>query len=112
MKVLTLALFVALALQEPPEYPQYVYCSPHGIVSAGVVIDPDHPCHCARMNSSDDCDDPKMDTHDSHCNQWCHEDHCSCPIKCIRAEYKTVSPLRATFPEGNTGGGNRRAPSS
>lgn len=77
LAVLTLAFQVA----EPPEYPDGWFCSPRGDIHNGTQT-ADYPCHCARMNHSDSCDDPKADSHDPGCGQFCHEQHCACPIAC------------------------------
>lgn len=83
MKYLALAFLVGvmLAQQEPPEYADGVFCSPAGVVAGGKVIDADHPCHCKNMGDpQDSCETPT--TNDPVCKQWCHEQHCSCPLTC------------------------------
>ena len=83
--------------QEPPEYPVGVSCSPKGDVVRGRQTT-DHPCACKRHDDVD-ADDPDAaakgrmcqageatnPSHDAVCKQWCHEQHCSCPIACHTA---------------------------
>lgn len=83
MKELLFAAVVAgLIFQgptEPPEYPSGQFCSPVGDIVAGKPIN-DHACKCKRLDHSEQCDGPA--SHDAVCKQWCHEQHCSCPIVC------------------------------
>jgi hypothetical protein len=79
------AILIPLLLgktSEPPTYPDGVYCSPHGVISGDIVIDPEHPCSCERMNYGEDCDDPSKQFEDPVCNQYCHKDKCACPVTC------------------------------
>ena len=62
-------------VQEPPEFPQGEFCE----------MDPNaaHPCSCRAMDS---CDKPaegqgQGPTENKECKQWCHKDHCHCPVK-------------------------------
>lgn len=77
---------------EPPEYPKGVYCSPKGDVAFGVQT-ADHPCHCQNMyrESEKGCCDVKVSL-DSTCMQFCHEQHCSCPIVCIPGKPDETEP--------------------
>ena len=76
-----LSVVVAFSGQEPPEYPDGMYCSPKGDITVnGQVLHPDHKCLCHREDHSQDCEGEP--THDSQCKQWCHENHCRCPIMC------------------------------
>ena len=81
MKLLSYSLIaLIMVLQEPAEYPPGSFCSPQGILSESKVIDPDHPCSCQRVDTSEDCEG--VPQHDQVCKQWCHEQHCSCPPVC------------------------------
>ena len=64
---------------EPPEYPQGWYCTPKGDVAEGIKT-PDHPCACKRMYADEACE--LNPTHDAACKQFCHENHCGCPVAC------------------------------
>lgn len=69
-----------LAIQEPPIYPPGWFCSPRGTIKNRELA-PDHPCHCQRMASkADSCEHV---TEDARCLQWCHVDHCACPVTCV-----------------------------
>src|ERR1700681_4928689 len=78
--LLALAGGVTLAQVEPPEYPEGVACSPSGDVAGGVVINPDHPCHCKRMDHDPICEGIPIE--EGKCLQYCRHGHCSCPITC------------------------------
>ena len=81
MKLSTYVLIALVAVfQEPTEYPPGYYCSPQGTISDNKVIDPAHPCICKRMDHSEDCDGLPIE--DAMCMQWCHKDHCGCPVTC------------------------------
>ena len=67
---------------ERPPLPKGMFCSPNGIVVGGKVLDASRKCTCKRMNDSEDCDDPRYDSHDPKCDTWCHEDQCACGLTC------------------------------
>lgn len=78
--ILSAALSLSLAaLQEPPIYPEGMYCTPRGDVVQGVQT-PDHPCRCKRMADPEDSCETVRES--SECLQWCHKEHCKCPIAC------------------------------
>lgn len=64
---------------EPPIYPEGTLCTPNGDNVHGLQT-PDHPCMCARMSHGTDCE---SDVHeDAACKQFCHAQHCGCPLLC------------------------------
>lgn len=82
---LILALVAGGALgflpQEPPEYPAGMFCTPLGDYVPGKGRTTDHPCHCKNMGDPQtSCEKPT--TNDPVCRQFCHEQHCSCPLAC------------------------------
>jgi hypothetical protein len=83
MKLLVLAFLVGavLAQGEPAEYPVGVFCSPAGDVAGGKIIAADHPCHCANMGDPQTSCETRT-TNDPVCRQYCHEQHCRCPVQC------------------------------
>lgn len=83
MKSLLVAAVLALALVqqgEPPEFPAGWFCTPRGIVKNGKQSG-EHPCHCKNMADPQTSCETRT-TNDPQCSQWCHEQHCSCPIVC------------------------------
>ena len=70
---------------EPDEYPPDVLCSPKGDIFHGLQT-PDHPCVCTRMAYTADpdgcCDANAPHKLDTRCKQFCHEQHCACPVIC------------------------------
>ena len=88
MARLILGILLLLATQEIPTpyerepYPEGFFCSPKGVITAdGGVVDASHPCHCARMDYSEDCEGPPQ--HPSvTCTQFCHTNKCQCPTTC------------------------------
>lgn len=82
MKYLVLAFLLGVAIQvvEPPEYAPGVLCSPGGDIVQGRQT-PDHPCACKNMGDPQtSCEKPT--TNDPVCRQYCHEQHCACPLIC------------------------------
>jgi hypothetical protein len=70
-----------LMVQEPDVFPPGWTCTPRGIVKNGTPT-ADAPCACHRMNHSDSCDEPEKDVEDPGCTQYCHKEHCGCPVTC------------------------------
>ena len=75
--------FLVLQVPEPPELPPGEFCShvEHG-------SNPQHPCACQRecVDYNTENEDGSQSTHttvkeDSQCKQYCHKEHCHCPIK-------------------------------
>lgn len=82
MKSLALALliFVGVAMQEPEELPPGHVC----VTPAQVKGPTDHPCDCQRkcIVSEDENGKESISVQeDAQCKQYCHKDHCSCPMK-------------------------------
>lgn len=77
---------------EPTIYPEGVYCTPAGDMFHGLQT-PDHPCKCKNMlrEDKDGCCDVKV-TNDPVCKQWCHEEHCGCPMECIKGRPDETEP--------------------
>lgn len=91
MKILVLlALLAVVAAQttfnpnEPPPYPEGVYCTPTGTNFHGLLT-PDNPCHCAMMmrQTEDGCC-TILQNNDPKCKQYCTESHCACPHECVK----------------------------
>ena len=87
--VLLLFAFMVVSAQElgvePPEYPAGQYCTPAGDMFEGLVVNPDHPCHCVKMcamSTDEEGHQTPYVAEDKTCNQWCHKSHCGCPIPC------------------------------
>ncbi len=83
--ILVLAFVVSFAVsyvQEPPEYPEGLSCSPAGMLAGGKVIDasPDHHCACKRMDADPLCEGEPIE--EASCLQYCRHGHCSCPVLC------------------------------
>jgi hypothetical protein len=80
-------LFVALVLAfqvvqqqtEPEPYPPGWHCTPQGDVRNGQQTR-EHPCACKKMDHDVDCEGTPNE--DPVCKQWCHKNHCGCPIAC------------------------------
>ncbi len=81
MKTLALLLLLAGAVSQEPD----VYPPGHVCVRAVDVKGPtDHACSCQRKCvPSEDSDGNQTVTiqEDNTCLQWCHKEHCSCPVK-------------------------------
>lgn len=91
--LLTLLLMGVVA-QEPDEYPAGSFCTPKGDV-VNHLQTPDHPCHCAKMYDRQP-NDPYCETspvrESRDCKQWCHSDHCGCPVDCPMQEPTPEEP--------------------
>ena len=80
-----LALAVVLGVtggllrQHPDPYPMGWFCTPKGTVKAGKQTT-DHPCACKRMDSDPQCEGTPAE--DPVCQQFCHRQHCGCPVIC------------------------------
>lgn len=74
------ALF-SLILQEPDEYPPGHVC----VMPAQVKGPTDHACTCHRRCENDTDGDGKVTgtyvKEDPQCKQYCHKEHCSCPLE-------------------------------
>ena len=70
--VLLLAALTLVGGQEPKEFPPGVTCQ-----RAGPPVD--HPCACHRICS--DPTDPTSVVEDVNCKQYCHKEHCACPVE-------------------------------
>ena len=82
MRLLLAVMLVAQVVVAPPHpdpYPKGQFCTPKGIMVDGYQT-ADHPCSCKRM--AQDCDEGSEVAEDAKCNQWCHKDHCGCPVSC------------------------------
>lgn len=93
----TLYFLISAAIMqvEPPELPAGAFCSPRGVVSSdGHVMDGAHPCHCEHMTHSKDCEGGVEEN--NKCTQWCHKDHCHCPVMC-----DPIDPATGSAPEDN-----------
>lgn len=81
-----LAIAVLLSPQiigEPDIYPPGQFCNPAGVVDGrGHVLDEDHKCFCKKHDDDPLCDGVVKTEVPSECKQWCHEDHCACPVVC------------------------------
>lgn len=72
---------VIMQIEEPPVLPDGSFCTPAGIATTdGHVMDPAHPCHCEHMTTSTDCEGYVQEN--NRCTQYCHKDHCHCPVVC------------------------------
>ena len=78
-----------LLLQHPEEYPQGWFCTPKGTVKHGQQT-PDRPCHCVRMDYDTHCEG--VPTESSLCLQWCHKQHCACPVTCAPGQGPQPDP--------------------
>lgn len=77
------AYVMAGQVVEPPVLPEGSFCTPAGTATSdGHVIDgqPSHQCHCQHMTHSKDCEGQVEEK--SSCKQWCHKEHCHCPVVC------------------------------
>lgn len=88
--IFNMAMGLAMASQittnpnEPPEYPDGVYCTPAGDLFRGLQT-PDHPCKChmvMRSATPDNCCDI-LQANDPVCRQYCSEKHCACQHECL-----------------------------
>ena len=80
MRGLLLIALIAVALQHPTPYPEGSFCTPRGTVADGVLVAPDHPCHCRRVDLDPTCEGPPQE--DPICRQFCSKEHCACPVHC------------------------------
>lgn len=77
---LTVALLAAQTPVEPPVLPEGQFCqhrADHGPAPA-------HPCACQRECKPSEDEDGHQTivvVEDAHCAQWCHKEHCHCPMK-------------------------------
>ena len=74
-------VLLGLMTQHPVPYPEGAVCTPHGTVVAGVVVAPEHPCHCRRMDVDSSCEGPPQE--DPVCLQFCSKQNCACPVFCV-----------------------------
>jgi hypothetical protein len=81
MKVLALLLLLAgVVVQEPDEYPPGHVC----VRAVDVKGPTDHPCSCHRKCSDvadNDGHHGAVIVEDPQCQQYCHKEHCSCPVE-------------------------------
>jgi hypothetical protein len=75
--LLGLALLAAAAQSiEPPVLPAGQFCA--HVTRANPR--PAHPCGCQRHCSEGEGGDEAV-VEDAQCKQYCHADHCHCPVK-------------------------------
>ena len=72
-------LMLVLPWQEPPEYRDGTFCTPKGDL-VGPLQTPNNPCVCRRVDHDPLCEG--VPWKDQRCRQWCHEQHCACPVAC------------------------------
>ncbi len=83
--IMTVKVMSGAPQAEPKELAQGLFCNPKGVVARnGLVIDPAHPCHCAHMTHSKDCEGAVEEN--AKCTQFCHKEHCHCPVTCDPVE--------------------------
>jgi hypothetical protein len=74
-------LLFSVAVQEPPEYPPGHIC----VYQSDVKSSNDHPCDCHRECKESIDEDSGSKSYyvqeDPQCKQYCHKDHCKCPLK-------------------------------
>ncbi len=77
-------LLLAAQTVEPPVLPPGQFCE-HMTAANGK---PPHPCACQRECKPDTSADDQGNLHDTvrivedpQCKQYCHADHCHCPVK-------------------------------